>query len=191
MAATEIMGRAGGTAVGRLGQGEQWFAVRAVIGQEKLADDELAIVEGVIPLLPVVRHRTVSRGARKTVERPLFEGYLFALFDPWRIDWAAFNRARGVVGLVCTPTKKILTVPESEIKRVCKLEGDSRLVDPKIEMMVKAGEFWRVTRGPFTSFNGQVTSVRILKGVPRATIDLSIFGRATPIEIDQADLERA
>ena len=194
MAEREIVGTSDGTASGQgytSVEGAAWYLIKADIGRERLCDEDLGVIEGVTPYLPLVKHRTVVRGGARVVERPLFDGYMFALFNPNLIDWPVFNRARGLVGLVRVGLL-IVTVSERDIRYVVRLEGEDRRIDHrKVRSLLEAGDIVKILAGPFKSFGGQVTATRIYKGIPRATVEVEIFGRTNPVELDEMDLARA
>lgn len=165
---------------------ERWFAIAAETGREDDARNEL-LDGGVEAYLPLVQqHRCrLERGVRKRyiVERPLFDGYLFGHFDVETVRWAVINRARHVIGLVRIGPA-IVAVRDHEIAIVRALEGDRRLVDAKVEALFKKGDFVRIVNGLSASYSGPVTRVRIVKGMPRLTIDVGLIS----VEVEQADV---
>jgi transcriptional antiterminator NusG len=96
-------------------------------------------------------------------------------------------RVSGFVGGGKTPGS-VRPVPPSEVKRITdQIEEGTVTVAPQDQY--DEGETIRVTEGPFANFNGTVDEVNADKGKLRVLV--SIFGRATPVELDFSQVEKA
>jgi transcriptional antiterminator NusG len=60
---------------------------------------------------------------------------------------------------------------------------------PRPKVLFEAGELVRIKDGPFTDFNGNVEEVNYEKS--RLRVSVTIFGRATPVELEFAQVEKA
>jgi transcriptional antiterminator NusG len=79
-------------------------------------------------------------------------------------------------------------VPESEVRQITEQMQEGAL-RPKPKVLFEIGEAVKVVDGPFQDFNGTVEEVRPEKGKVRVLI--SIFGRATPVELDFVQVEKS
>ncbi len=79
-------------------------------------------------------------------------------------------------------------VPESEVRAIAQQMEEGAL-RPKPKVLFEVGEAVKVVDGPFQDFNGTVEEVRPEKGKVRVLI--SIFGRATPVELDFVQVEKS
>jgi len=90
----------------------------------------------------------------------------------------------GFVGHATNPPE----VPESEVREITQQMEEGAL-RPKPKVLFEVGEAIKVVDGPFQDFNGTVEEVRPEKGKVRVLI--SIFGRATPVELDFVQVEKS
>lgn len=168
---------------------ERWFPIATRFGAEQLAVDSLVEL-GHWAYVPILRETVGNgRGKRAIRESALFPGYAFCWLDRERVDWHAVGAAKGVCGLVRVGNA-IVAVPDADIVRAERFVTEARRAKPKAELLYGVGQQVRVVRGAFESFNGIVQKALILKGRPRVVVELSLFGRLSPAELDQADVVR-
>jgi len=122
--------------------------------------------------------------------RKFFPGYIFVKMSLTTEAWHIVTgtaRVSGFVGGGKTPGS-VRPVPESEVLRITNQieEGTSR---PTPAQRFEEGETVRVTDGPFASFSGTVDEVNLDKS--RLRVLVSIFGRATPVDLDFSQVEKA
>lgn len=146
-------------------------------------------------MVPPPRDR-LSKAQRKNlhhlmrpVVKPLFPGYLFVHFDMGTELWHSVFRFAGVYGMVCADDLPV-RVPDELVKRLMALEVDGAipLQTPVAALPFKAGDSVRVTDGPFASFPGMIEELDESRG--RALIDVMIFGRATPVDLEFDQIEK-
>jgi transcriptional antiterminator NusG len=138
-------------------------------------------------LVPAEKVVELVKGRKKTSSRKFFPGYILvnmALNDEtWHVVKAT-PKVTGFVGDARNPSP----ISENEVRDITQqmAEGAAR---PKPKVQFEAGESVKVIDGPFQDFNGVVEDVKAEKGKLRVLI--SIFGRATPVELDFVQVERA
>jgi transcriptional antiterminator NusG len=96
-------------------------------------------------------------------------------------------KVTGFLGGGSDPTS-IPSIPESEVREITHQMAEGA-VKPKPKVLFEQGEQVKVIDGPFQDFNGVVEEVKPDKGKLRVLI--SIFGRATPVELDFVQVEKA
>ncbi len=139
-------------------------------------------------LVPVERVVELGKGGqRKTSSRKFFPGYIFVNMELNDETWHIIRNTPKITGFVGHSTAPP-EVPESEVREITEQMQEGAL-KPKPKVLFEVGESVKVIDGPFQDFNGTVEEVRPEKGKVRVLI--SIFGRATPVELDFIQVEKA
>jgi transcriptional antiterminator NusG len=134
-----------------------------------------------------VQQRT-SAGQIRQVKKRFYPGYMLCQMELDNETWHVVKDTPKVMGFVGGDSQKPPKVPPHEVEKV-KGQLSSGQATPKPKMEFIKGEAIRVVEGPFANFNGTVDEVRPEKGKLRVMV--SIFGRATPVELDFIQVQKA
>jgi len=173
---------------------QRWYIVHCYSGFEKKVAQsvtEQAAVQGLedmfenilVPSEEVVE----MRGGRKvSSERRFFPGYVLVRMEMTDQTWHLVRNTPKVTGFLGSGSKP-MPIPDAEAERVMSQvqEGVER---PRPSITFEIGETVRVADGPFTSFNGTVQEVDEERA--RLKVAVSIFGRATPVELEYSQVEK-
>ena len=173
----------------------RWYIVHAYSGMEKAVERNIAerIVRSgmqskfgriLVPSEEVVEMRN---GQRRTTERRLFPGYVFVEMVMEDDTWHLVKHTSKVTGFVGGAKNRPAPISEEEIRKIVdQMQEGTEKPRHKVEFMV--GELVRVKEGPFADFNGSVEEVNYEKN--RLRVSVTIFGRATPVELEFAQVEK-
>ena len=143
-------------------------------------------------LVPSERVRSMKGGVRKEADRKKYPGYVFIelnLDKDGRIPdkvWFMIKETEGVGDFIGSNGKPTAMSPKDQSKMIEEAEKPESEIASNIEF--KKGEKVRVTNGPFMNFEGDVDEVIPDKGTVR--IIATIFGRATPLELEYWQIEK-
>ena len=172
----------------------QWYVVHTYSGYEKKVKESLLnrieaeavqerFGEVLIPSETVVE---MKKGKKRTGTRSFFPGYLLIQMELDEKTWHLVRHTPKVTGFVGGKTPA--PIPESEVEDIRSQMAEGRL-KPKPKVTFTEGENVRVNDGPFSNFNGVVESIKPDKG--KVVVLVSIFGRATPVELDFTQVEKS
>ena len=173
---------------------KQWFVIHTYSGFErkvKLSIEEQfghsqygdCFGEVVIPTEEVVE---VRKGKKKVSSRKFFPGYILINVEMNQDIWYMIKNIPKVTGFLGGGSEPV-PLSEGEVKTIMdQIKGESARPKPKFSF--EKGENIRVVDGPFLNFNGVVEDVNHDKGKVRVMV--SIFGRATPVELEFPQIER-
>lgn len=174
---------------------QRWYVINVYSGFEnKVAESirELAEQKGMADLfeqilVPVEEVVEMRRGSKVKTERKFFPGYVLIKMEMTDESWHLVKNTAKMTGFLGgggRPTP----VSDAEVERILRQvqEGIER---PKPSVTFEIGEQVRVCDGPFNSFNGLVEEVDEERA--RLKVAVSIFGRATPVELEYSQVEKA
>jgi transcriptional antiterminator NusG len=172
----------------------KWYIVHAYSNFEKKVAEsirEQAKVQGLEEnfsdiLVPTEDVVEIRRGRKVNSERKFFPGYVLVKMEMTDEAYHLIKNTPKVTGFLGSGNKP-MPVSEKEVQRIVGAieEGVER---PKPTISFEIGEQVRVTDGPFASFNGSVEDVD--EDRARLKVTVSIFGRATPVELEYSQVEK-
>jgi transcriptional antiterminator NusG len=173
---------------------KKWYIVHAYSNFErKVADSirETAQQSGLSDLfdeilVPTEKVVEVRRGRKIDAERKFFPGYVLVKMEMTDEAYHLIKNTPKVTGFLGADNKP-MAISEAEANRILQQvqEGVER---PKPSISFEIGEQVRVADGPFASFNGLVEEVDEVRA--RLKVAVSIFGRATPVELEYGQVEK-
>ncbi len=167
---------------------KQWYIVHTYSGfenkvkaalEERIRTSGLSDYFGEI-LVPTEKIIEVVKGKRKSSSRKFYPGYIIVQMDLNDETWHLVRTTPKVTGLIGSKDKPV-PIPEEEVSRI-KKQMEEGAQKPKPKYSFERGDRVRVEDGPFANFHGVVDEVLVEKGKVRVLV--SIFGRATPVELD-------
>ena len=173
----------------------RWYVVHAYSGMEKAV--ERNIIERITRagmeskfgriLVPMEEVVEIKNGQKKTTERKFFPGYVLVEMVMDDDTWHLVKHTNKVTGFVGGAKNRPAPISEAEVMKIVnQMQEGTEKPRHKVEFVV--GEFVRVKDGPFTDFNGSVEDVNYEKSKVRVAV--TIFGRATPVELDFSQIEK-
>lgn len=173
----------------------EWFAVNALSNQELTAKKALLKAieiaglgdrfgEVLVPTEDVVE---LAGGRKRTTKRRLMPGYMFVQMVLDDETWQVVKTCHKIIGFV-GDDKNPKPMRAHEVARL-RQEEEEGTVRAKPKQTFEEGSNVRVIDGPFLNFSGVVEEVMPQKQKVRVLV--SIFGRATPVELDFVQIERA
>ncbi len=173
----------------------RWYVVHAYSGMEKAVERNLAerinrsgmqakFGRIMVPTEEVVE---IKNGQKKTSERRFFPGYVLVEMVMDDESWHLVKHTNKVTGFVGGAKTRPSPISEAEVQKIVNQmqEGTEK---PRHKVEFEVGEYIRVKDGPFTDFNGTVEDVNYDKNKVRVSV--TIFGRATPVELEFSQVEK-
>ncbi len=175
---------------------KKWYVVHTYSGFENKAKKSLedkVKLEGLQDhfgeiLIPMEQVVEMKGGEKKTSKRKFFPGYILVQMEMTDRTWSLVKNTPKVTGFVgAAQNQHPPPITDKEVDRLTTQISEGTL-KPKAKVMFEAGDTVRVIDGPFSNFNGSVEEVNPDKG--RVKVLVSIFGRATPVELDFMQVEK-
>src|SRR5918996_797301 len=172
----------------------RWYIIHVYSGFEKkvaTSIKEQAAKQGMEHLfeeilVPMEEVLEVKRGKRVNAERKFFPGYGLVKMELNDETWHVVRNTAKVTGFL-GPGGKPTPIPDIEAERILR-QMQEGIEHPRPLVSFLPGDQVRVSDGPFSSFNGVVEEVDDGKG--RLKVSVSIFGRATPVELEYSQVEK-
>jgi transcriptional antiterminator NusG len=175
----------------------RWYIIHAYSGFENKVRDAIMseatrlgldrLVEAVE--VPTEKVTEVRRGKKVTSDRKFFPGYVLAKLSMSDDVYHLVKNTPKVTGFLGSSGKP-QPISDAEAARILNTKDEAAAAAPKAKISVdyEIGDNVKVLDGPFASFNGLVEELDFEKG--RVKVSVSIFGRATPVELEFEQVER-
>jgi len=174
---------------------KRWYVVHAYSGFEKSV--QRALVDRIARagmqdsfgqiLVPVEEVVEMKSGQKSISERKFFPGYVLVEMDMNDESWHLVKSTPKVTGFVGGTANKPTPISEKEVDKIMQ-QMQEGVEKPRPKVLWEQGEVVRVKEGPFTDFHGAVEDVNYEKSKLRVAV--TIFGRATPVELDFSQVEK-
>jgi transcriptional antiterminator NusG len=173
----------------------RWYVVHAYSGMEKAVERNLreriersGMQDKFGRILVPTEEVVELKGGKKSVtERRFFPGYVLVEMLMDDDTWHLVKHTSKVTGFVGGAKNRPAPISEAEVMKIVhQMQEGIEKPRPKVEWVV--GELVRVKEGPFTDFNGAIEEVNYDKSKVRVSV--TIFGRATPVELDFSQVEK-
>ena len=175
----------------------RWYIIHAYSGFENKVRDAIMadatrlgldrLVESVE--VPTEKVTEVRRGKKVTSDRKFFPGYVLAKLEMNDDVYHLVKNTPKVTGFLGSSGKP-QPISEAEAARILNTKDEAAAAAPKQKVKVdfEIGDQVKVLDGPFASFNGLVEELDFDRS--RVKVSVSIFGRATPVELEFEQVER-
>ncbi|MBU6190199.1 MAG: transcription termination/antitermination protein NusG [Betaproteobacteria bacterium] len=174
---------------------KRWYVVHAYSGmeksvaralQERVDRSGMADKFGRI-LVPTEEVVEMRNGQRTITERRFFPGYVLVEMVLDDDTWHLVKHTNKVTGFVGGAGNRPSPISDKEVEKIM-AQMQEGVEKPRPKTLFEVGEMVRVKEGPFTDFNGNVEEVNYDKS--RLRVSVTIFGRATPVELEFGQVEK-
>lgn len=176
-------------------QKKRWYVVQAFSGFEgrvqktliehiKLNGMEEHFGEILVPTEEVVEMRA---GQKRKSERKFFPGYVLVEMAMNDASWHLVKNTDRVMGFIGGTKERPAPISQKEVDNIMNRLKES-VDSPRPRTLFEAGQIVRVIDGPFADFSGTVEEVDYDKS--RLKVSVSIFGRATPVDLEFSQVEK-
>jgi len=137
-------------------------------------------------VIPTEQISEIRSGKKRVSERRFFPGYVLVEMELNDTSYSFIKNIPGVTGFLGAG-KKPIPLPPGEVDNILKRTEETKL-KPSPKTIFEKGEQIRVKEGPFMNFNGTIDDIHPDKG--KLKVSISIFGRATPVELEYWQVEK-
>jgi transcriptional antiterminator NusG len=175
---------------------KRWYVVHAYSGFEKSVMraiqeriNRLGMQDKFGQILVPVEEVIEMKGGQKSIsERKFFPGYVLVEMEMDDDSWHLVKNTPKVTGFVGGTANRPAPISQKEVDKIM-LQMQEGVEKPRPKVLFEAGEVVRVKEGPFTDFHGSVEDVNYEKN--RLRVSVTIFGRATPVELEFSQVEKS
>jgi len=171
-----------------------WYVLRVASGREETVKEslqkkiQLAGLDECVPtvLVPTERVSEIKGGKKRYKERKLYPGYIIVEMDLTDDVWYLIKDTHGIGDFVGSNQKPIPLSPTEVDKILNTLKGKEEA--PEVRIDLEPQDSVKIKEGPFENFDGTVDEVFPTKGQVRVIV--TIFGRATPVDLEYWQVEK-
>jgi transcriptional antiterminator NusG len=183
-----------------------WYVIHIYSGHEKKVKmnleqrvSALALYDEILQVIvPMKEVASVKDGKRRVQERPSYPGYIIIQAchelgpevedEDSRRSWYIIRETPGVMGFVGASGSNPTPLNEDEVKNILNLSSDEEKEEPVPTIDFGVGDQVKVIDGPFNGFGGEIKAIDLER--QRLHLVISIFGRATPVELGFLEVEQ-
>jgi len=175
-----------------LNQGRRWYVLHTYSGyEENVAHNLKQRIETLDAgdkifnvLVPIEKKIKIKNGKRKIIEEKIFPGYVLVEMIVTEESWYIVRNTPNVTGFIGVGTLPT-PISEKEVQGLMKRMG---VEEPKFKIDIIVGETVKINDGPFKNFEGKVITIDEAKG--KIKVNVSMFGRETPVELDFLQIKK-
>tara|TARA_Y100001934_G_scaffold168038_1_gene199768 strand:- start:449 stop:976 length:528 start_codon:yes stop_codon:yes gene_type:complete len=173
-----------------------WYVIQAFSNCEakvKAALEERIEMSGLSDkfgeiMIPTEQVTELKKGQKKQMERKFFPGYMLVQMEMDDNTWHLVRKTPNVMGFIGGSRNRPHPLTDKEFDRIIN-RVDEAVESPKFKTIFESGETVRINDGPFNDFNGIVEEVDYEKNLIKVSV--SIFGKATPVELNFSQVEKS
>ena len=144
------------------------------------------ILEVIVPMHEVEETKS---GKRTTSMKKIFPGYVLVKMFMTDESWFVVRNTRGVTGFVGPGSKPVPLTAEELVNLGISAPDSAKPEEKQLPAIdIRVGEEIRIIQGPFEGFEGLIDELQVDKR--KLKVNISIFGRETPVELDFTDIEK-
>ena len=172
-----------------------WYVIQAFSNCEakvKAALEERIEMSGLSDkfgdiMIPTEQVTELKKGQKKHLERKFFPGYMLVQMEMDDNTWHLVRKTPNVMGFIGGSKNRPHPLTDKEFDKITN-RVDEAVESPKFKTVFESGETVRINDGPFNDFNGIVEEVDYEKNLIKVSV--SIFGKATPVELNFSQVEK-
>ncbi|MBT10305.1 MAG: transcription termination/antitermination protein NusG [Gammaproteobacteria bacterium] len=173
-----------------------WYVIQAFSNCEakvKAALEERIEMSGLSDkfgdiMIPTEQVTELKKGQKKQMERKFFPGYMLVNMEMNDDTWHLVRKTPNVMGFIGGSRNRPHPLTDEEFDKITN-RVDEAVESPKFKTIFESGETVRINDGPFNDFNGIVEEVDYEKNLIKVSV--SIFGKATPVELNFSQVEKS
>ena len=173
-----------------------WYVIQAFSNCEakvKAALEERIEMSGLSDrfgdiMIPTEQVTELKKGQKKQMERKFFPGYMLVQMEMDDNTWHLVRKTPNVMGFIGGSRNRPHPLTDKEFDNIVN-RVDEAVESPKFKTVFESGETVRINDGPFNDFNGIVEEVDYEQNLIKVSV--SIFGKATPVELNFSQVEKS
>ena len=173
---------------------KRWYVVRVQTGRENKIQENLmrrVKASGIEDrfgrvVVPTEKISQIREGKRSVRERKIYPGYLMVEMDMDEKTWFLVRETPGLGDFIGAHEKPV-PMQAHEVERLLGQETQGKEEAPQIKVDFKLNDMVKIKEGPFQNMDGRVEEIFPQKGLVR--VQVAIFGRTTPVELEYWKVE--
>ncbi|AGS06715.1 transcription termination/antitermination protein NusG [Candidatus Profftella armatura] len=174
---------------------KRWYVIHSYSGMEKNVQRKL--IERINKLgmqkkfgrilVPTEEIVDVKKNQKSVIKKRFFPGYVLIEMEMTDESWHLVKNTKKVTGFIGGKSNRPTPISSKEIEEILK-QIKKGVEKPRPKILYQLDELVRIKDGPFTDFSGNIEEVNYEKS--RVRVSVTIFGRATPVELEFNQVEK-